>query len=137
MENDKKRQFAILLSRCNDPHMAAGELFPDDAKQALIVANEWPDDPDVVDAMQSGAAIDVLPTREDFVLNMWNRMQRCEDKSYAAIARVCAETLRYVGPQNSVNIDQSVKTIQNIDIDSISEASEAARIYKEMVEARN
>ena len=116
IEDEKlKRQYALYLIKHKEPYKAARALFPNDMRAHLYAAKEWTHDQFVVDLINeynSENPEEILPTKTEYAMAVWNRMQNAAfDDDFAKLAKLYGEVRGFIEkPQTNVNIDQSVNT---------------------------
>lgn len=75
-EAEKKERFAELILKEEDPFKAGLLVYPDNTARALWVANNWPNDPDVLalkkSFVDSEGEISFLPTEADASRLAWS-----------------------------------------------------------------
>lgn len=112
-DENKKRQYAQLFEKLGDRFKAAFQLFPNDTKLAIQVANEWPQDQIVVDfqneKLLTRDTTDNLPTKADLARKVWDRMNEplTSDEDFVKMAKTYAEVMGYIEkPGTQVTLNQ-------------------------------
>ena len=110
-DENKKRQYAQLYEKLGDRFKAAFQLFPNDTKLAIQVANEWPQDQVVIDfqneKLLTRDTTDNLPTKADLARKVWDRMNEplTSDEDFVKMAKTYAEVMGYIEkPGTQVNV---------------------------------
>lgn len=114
-DEELKAEYARLLLKHSDPFKAALQLFPDNTSRALRVANEWPNDPEVMaaqaDLLDEDGELSYLPTKADFARNLWDKMQedRIAPEDYAKLGKLYADVRGFIEkPQTTINNNNNV-----------------------------
>lgn len=114
-DEELKAEYARLLLKISDPFKAALQLFPDNTSRALRVANEWPNDPEVMaaqaDLLDEDGELSYLPTKADFARNLWDKMQedRIAPEDYAKLGKLYADVRGFIEkPQTTINNNNNV-----------------------------
>lgn len=117
-DEELKAQYARLLLKVDDPFKAALHLFPDNTSRALRVANEWPNDPEVVAAqaelLDEDGEISFLPTKAAFARKIWDRMEeeRIAPEDFAKLGKLYADVRGFI-EKPQTNINNNVNNVNN------------------------
>lgn len=117
-----KLKYARLVAQ--NPHSkrdAAYKLFPGDYGRAWQ-AQEWLNDPLVQEEIErlsseEGTVGELLPSKDEFVLLLWNRAKAADDKNAVGMLKLAADILRYT-PDNATNVNVDARTVNVIRVPS-------------------
>lgn len=110
---EEKTAFAAqLLKTPTEPFKAALLVFPFDTGRALRIANEWPNDPDVLAAIaqlnEDYGELAFLPTKADVCREIWSTalQERIPVEDKTKLLKLYAEVRGFVEkPNQSVNVN--------------------------------
>lgn len=118
-ETEAKEKFArLLLKEPLEPFAVALKVFPDDTKQALKVANEWPSDLEVLRFQEQAVSADgeksFLPTKGELARDTWNLMHSkyTEPGDFAKLGKLYAELMGFI-EKPKTEITTNVQQITN------------------------
>lgn len=118
----EQEKFAIGLMRINpqDKQAVFGlalSIFPDNTSQALRVANEWPNDPEIKSYRESvliDNEIEVLPTKADLCRSIWGKMHEpfTDAEQFSKLGKLYAEVRGFI-EKPSTNINTNLQQVVN------------------------
>lgn len=115
--DENKTRFAVeLLKNRDDPFKAANAVFSHDARIALQVSREWPDDPFVLEQMAEYEGevrrSSLLPSKDEYALKVWEtasseRAMSVDDrlKAYKLFGEIMNYIQKPEPATTNVNID--------------------------------
>ena len=118
-EREAKEKFArLLLKEPGNAFAIALKVCPDDVKRAVQIANEWPNDPDVLDFQErikgDEGENEFLPTKADLARETWNLMhdKYTDASQFAKLGKLYADLMGFI-EKPKVEVNTNVQNVTN------------------------
>jgi len=117
---DQKKAFAkAFVSKRENAWDAAQVVFSDSAL-AFQAAKELPTDSEVLDlisGLNNASDEDVdngLPTRAEFIRNIWDRLQTCDDDDFTKLGKLYADVRGYINKPVDPQTPQQTNVVTHV-----------------------
>lgn len=114
----KKRFAKEFLKTPSDPFKAALVVFPNNTARALRVANEWPNDPEVLsikaEVLEDVGEMNLLPSKADLARSIWDKMQEehTSVEDFTKLGKLYADVRGFI-EKPQTNINNNVQNVSN------------------------